>query len=497
MNAFEEGYSFFEKNAGVIHSEYISKEYVGAIEKIVFEGIDKLNTLENNNKSAAILKGNLAETWHGFTYNTNAALEGSSSRVNVEEKNSFASVDISSDFADYSLKYYADGPKSAKEQATTFFERFNASKEDDFYKFLRARKYAELDEYMHKPIYEGQKRLVPSDQLEEAKKWLREKIEKEEANRPELAQHYRDTLDMLCDRIDNGEGIQSKPLSKARAEELTRLAKEGKIDAEMLNMTPAELITYKHILRQAFKAGKSSAIISIVLRVAPELLKAFSYLIENGAISVDNFKDIGFAACEGGVQGFFCGSISAAITIACESGKLGVTMAEISPNIIGTITVLVYNTMVNSFKVARGQMTRQELTNEFVKQMIISGYSVLGGTITQSLIGNPVLGIMLGSFIGSTIGAFTYDCGYSAVLSFCIDTGFTMFGLVEQDYRLPNEALERLGIDLFEYEKCEYDRCEYDRCIYDKCEYDRCQIDEYEITPLRRGVIAVNRIGYV
>ena len=485
MNAFEEGYSFYAENIGVLHSEHICKnrQYVRDVGKEVTNLFDNLNELGKNNKFYKILKGDFAEFWHSGTFDINAALGDSFSRTKVERVTDFASVDISSDFADYSLKYYATDKDSAKEQATTFFERFKSGKNDDFYKFLRDRKYAELDEYMHRPIYEGQKRLVPSDQLEEAKKWLSEKIAKEKVNRPELAQHYQDTLDMLCDRIDNGKGIQSNPLTKGRAEELTKLAKEGKLNAEMLNMTPADLITYKHILRKAFKAGQSAALISLVLKVVPELLKTFSYLVENGHIDVDNFKDIGFAVCEGGVQGFFCGSISAALTIACESGKLGTTLASLSsnfnatPDIIGTVTVLVYNTMVNSFKVAQGKMTRQDLTNELVKQMVVSTCTLIGGNITQSIIEIPVLGFMIGSFIGSTVGAFAYDYGYSAVLSFCADTGFTMFGLVEQDYKLPDEVLENLGFDLYELDKCEFDR--------------------FEIIPLRRGVIGVNRIGYV
>lgn len=38
-------------------------------------------------------------------------------------------------------------------------------------------------------------------------------------------------------------------------------------------------------------------------------------------------------------------------------------------------------------------------------------------------------------------------------MSFCIDTGFTMFGLVKQDYTLPEDVLEYIGIDVFQYEK--------------------------------------------
>ena len=38
---------------------------------------------------------------------------------------------------------------------------------------------------------------------------------------------------------------------------------------------------------------------------------------------------------------------------------------------------------------------------------------------------------MIGSFVGSIIGSFTYNVGHKAIVSFCVDSGFTMFGLVE------------------------------------------------------------------
>jgi hypothetical protein len=114
----------------------------------------------------------------------------------------------------------------------------------------------------------------------------------------------------------------------------------------------------------------------------------------------------------------------------------------------------------------------------------------------------PVLGFMLGSFVGSMIGSFAYTCGYNAVLSFCVDTGFTMFGLVEQDYTLPEEVLEQIGIEVFHYDKFEYDRFEYEKFEYPKFEYKKFAPEQFDYSKLkmvflRRGVIGVHRIGYV
>lgn len=43
--------------------------------------------------------------------------------------------------------------------------------------------------------------------------------------------------------------------------------------------------------------------------------------------------------------------------------------------------------------------------------------------------------------MGSVVGSFTYDYGYKKALSFCIDTGFTLFGLVEQD-----DIIKQMGL---------------------------------------------------
>ena len=109
----------------------------------------------------------------------------------------------------------------------------------------------------------------------------------------------------------------------------------------------------------------------------------------------------------------------------------------------------------------------------------------------------PVVGYMLGSFLGSLIGTFTYNTGYKTALSFCVDSGFTMFGLVEQNYELPKELLKEIGVELFDYETFEFDTFEPDTFKMDSFEFDSFTPDTLGITFLRRGVIGVNKIGYM
>ena len=125
------------------------------------------------------LKGDIAEFWHAGTFNVNTAINESANRATVERSTDFASVDVSSNFGvDYGLKYYATAEESAKVQATSVFQRFmeyqHKGGKDSLEKFLADRHYTSED-VLNDPIYEGQVRLIPADQLKAATTWLQEK----------------------------------------------------------------------------------------------------------------------------------------------------------------------------------------------------------------------------------------------------------------------------------------------------------------------------------
>ena len=365
--------------------------------------------------------------------------------------------------------------------------------------FLEKRGFTD-DSVLHDPIYCGQVRVIPADQLKEACAWLRQKIATESTIRPEQMERYQDTLRMLSDRLRDSQGTESIPLTEADAKALAVLAKEGDISTEklkLLGVSADEVIHFEYLAKQAFKSGLTAATISVVLNVAPEIYKAIDHLIKSGELDEKQFQRIGFAALQGGSEGFVRGSVSAAITIACKSGMLGEALKGISPSIVGMATVLAMDTMKNAFKVAAGKMTRSDLAQEMLKELMISSVALAGGTVVQSFIGIPVVGFMIGSFIGSAIGSFAYNCGYSAVMSFCIDTGFTMFGLVKQDYTLPEDVLEYIGIDVFQYEKFLPKQFQKENFAPLNFNQRKFEADTLGIHILRRGVIGVSEIGYV
>ena len=90
-----------------------------------------------------------------------------------------------------------------------------------------------------------------------------------------------------------------------------------------------------------------------------------------------------------------------------------------------------------------------------------------------------------------------YNIGKKKLISFCVDTGFTCFGLVEQNYELPNEVLNDLGVEIAPISRTQIERIDVLRSETAITAIDKAEYETIDITVLRRGVIGVNRIGYI
>ena len=235
----------------------------------------------------------------------------------------------------------------------------------------------------------------------------------------------------------------------------------------------------------------------MIFKVAPGVLYALIYLIKTGEIDKEQFEKVGFAAVTGAGEGFIRGTISAAITASCKAELCGNTLKIIDPSIIGAVTTFAMNTMKNCYKVSIGEMSRRQVTSEMIEEMFITTCALIVGSISQSFIEIPVLGYMLGSFVGSLAGSIIYSSVYMPVISFCIDTGFTMFGLVEQNYKLSEEILKEIGIEIFEYDKFNYNKFELEQFEVSNFSQEVFEPANFNFIFLRRGVIGVNCIGYV
>ena len=501
MDGFAEGYEFFAKMSGSFVAGQQADGYVGRINEEITKLSDALNGMQGFKTPIDQLKGNAAEFWQSGTFNINAAVNDSANRTTVLGSNEYGSVDVGTSWGDrIGMKYCKDGAESAKQQAKSIFEKFKEYEskggKDSFEKYCKDRNIPD-DSLIHDPVYSGQIRLIPVDQIKDATAWLEKKIAENILTRPEQAKRYQETLDLLRSKIEDGHGNSSIELTTEESRRLARLAEEGDFDPAEWHLTTEELIKFRNVMQQAFKAGLTSAIVSMVIKTAPELMKAIRYLIETGEIDVEEYKQIGINAAKGAAEGFICGAISNSLVTCCRGGLLGSAVTNVDPTIIGMVAVVAFDTLKNSYKVARGEMTRYAMTNCLVRDLFVGTCGLATGAAVQYVIRIPMLGYMIGSFIGSAIGSVAYEAGYSATMSFCIDTGFTLFGLVDQNYKLPKDVMQEIGIEVFDYETFDYEEFERPEFEYDIFEPDRFEADKADITFIRRGVIGVSQIGYI
>lgn len=407
MEKDKSGYDFFADSSGALYGAANGGEYVDKVTEQINELVNNINQFNRNGTATAVaqLKGNVAEWWHSGTFNINAALKGSNLHTNVPHSNAFGSADITTSWGeDVGLKYYQTAKESAKWQAESVYQRFMASKGNDFVEYCAKRGISE--ETIHRSIYEGQLRIIPSEQLEGAKEWLNRKILEESVKRPEQAERYRETLARLSDRISH-EGIESDPLTNDKAIQAAVQGKNGTATAENLGVSIEQKMTGEYILGQAMQAGAVAAAISLALKIAPVIISMIKKKKETGELSDEDFKKLGISALGGSSEGFIRGSISAGLTISCKSGILGESLKEVAPPVIGALVTVIINTMKNGFFVATGKMRAEELADNFGRDVTSAGFSVVLGAAGNCLL--PGVGLFIGSLVGSMIGTAAYN----------------------------------------------------------------------------------------
>lgn len=479
-NTMQQGWDFYAKHAGTALAANIGNNYVGEVQKVIDELATNLAKLKSN-QTNAVLGGFVAEHWHAGTFNIDAVAAGSKHRATTLGSTEFASVDIDTNFGkSYSSKYMSDAKASVDAQSQLAHDGVT-------------------------PKYHGQERLVPSDQLEEAREQAFRKTARNSEIRPNLSAAVKDTEEHLTDVITDGKGVSSKRLTKKDSEQIARKIKKENLDLESHGVSVNDAIKSEYIMKQAVKAGLSAAAVTVAIQLTPEIMKAIDYLIKTGHIDPEELQQTGGKAISGGTESFIRGTLASALTVICEKGMLGELFKHAAPSLIGTVVAIAMETAKNSIMVAAGKMTTREMGVAFADNVMISA-GCLGSTLAGAKIGAalglayPGIGTLIGTVIGSLLGctiAVVHNISKKYLISFCVDTGFTCFGLVEQNYELSPEILERLGIDTIAIPKTEIRRTTVAQTAIPTTSITRTQFETVELVFVRRGVIGVNKIGYV
>lgn len=445
---FTDGFEKSAKTRNEIIGVNLGAEYLQQVEFAINQANLNIGKLNNSNLLVDSLKGYASEIWHADTFNIDAALNGSHESVWVAHSNKFASSDINSSWGEnFGLKYYQSSNKSAKAQSISYegYFRQKAVKES-ISEYYSKQGISDIESKRHESIYKTQKRLVPSDQFDEIKKELTRKALREDSIRPNVAENLKETQKNLVDRIKSPDNNHSIPLSEKDAKKIATDLKEGNFDGGKYGLTTKELIKFDHIVNEAIKAGITASVITFILKSVPDIVGLIEKKLNGEDITLEEFAERGFANLSVSTQSFLRGSVAATLCITFNSGIAGEFAQKLDPIIIGVMTAVTLNIIENSIKLANGSISRTEFSNECLKDMIIGFLAGLGSISSQLLIPIPVIGLLIGNIVGSMVGVFAYSSVNKVLLKLGTESGLTYFHLIEQDYTLPSEVLEFMGL---------------------------------------------------
>ena len=466
-NAYQYVIDIYGANIGVEKGNH----YVDQVNQSITKTIKSLQDIVNNEKDLPYLKGDLAEVWHAGTANIRASAKHGEAKEYFVAPRDSSPIDISGTDAisylkqHYQVKYYRSPEATAKA--------------------------------ISNPKYTGLLKIVPSDQLEDVKKAAEKLYLQNHLSRPDVADSYRHTASMVSDRIKAGNNIESNPLSEREAIQIVKELQEDKFSGAEHGLTLSQFVEWSDIAKASGEAALSTAITTIVLKTAPEIMAFIYKALKDEKISLENVKKLGGNVIEGGFEGSLRGGIAAFISIACKSGKLGESFTQINPSVIGIATALAINGIKNGIQLYKKEISSYEFVDRCMQDGLFVGLGTLGLVLGQTFIPIPIFGAIIGSIVGTTLTTIVYTGAKTFVLKPLLISGFTLFGLVKQDHTLPDEVIKELNIEEGDIEEGDIEEGDIEEGDSEEGDIEEGDIEKVELIILKRGFIKVNVIGYI
>lgn len=444
---FQDGWDIASKYVTSNISAQMGSDYVKSVQNAITNAQDSIRNTVNNNRTLASNAGFVAEEWATNTFNIDATAKGSKYTAERPASNGKASADVivkknGKVTQEIGLKYYKDGTSSAKAQTKSIIQNYNeylakakksGSQPMSFNEYLDANvKLKDAYKILNSEFaseYAGQTRLIPADQMNEAAEYLRKKIGKESAkdgtNRKALAKGYQETLDNLADKITEKDGTASIPLSEEEAKAIVDLCEKGDFNIEEFKgIKTSQMIKPKYILKQSMIAGTQAAALQAALTVGPEVYTVISDGIKNGNIDEEELKKVGVDAAFAGAEGYVEGSVSSSILMACRAGKLGTAAKNLSPDAIGTLTVLTVDSIRYGYKLSKGEITADQYGDIMAEEIFVAVVANATGATLQALLPFVPFAYLAGSMVGGMIASAGYEKGKEVVMQVAAGNGF-------------------------------------------------------------------------
>ncbi|MBR2553552.1 MAG: hypothetical protein IKE94_01710 [Aeriscardovia sp.] len=433
FSKFEDGWNNSKEYVGAQYSAVVSSEYVANVQTAITQMGENMNSAMGSARGTAQEAGYLAEQWAADTFNINSIASGSAERANVVGSNELGSVDVTTTYGEQaSLKYYADASSSAQAQAQDLLSRYyqycsKSKNPKTFPEYMNDLGYDPdtMDELMASltPVYDGQTRIIPADQLQEATAYLQGRIDTLSAT-GENAAVYQETLDRLSDRLRSSKGVESKPITREELMAATELAQSGKFKPEDFGIKLSQVISPKYVLKLAMGTGLATATLNTVFTVGPDFYTIIKNSIEAGGVDEAELKKVGLEAAIAASEGFVEGSVCSAVTTLCQAGTFGATLQNASPNVVATITVIIIEAAINGYKLSQGKMTTEEYGNMMADKVMIGLISIPTVELMIAVCAALKMPMLVGCIAGSLIACIGYTIAKEAVLDIVDGGGF-------------------------------------------------------------------------
>ena len=535
--SFEEGFQYFCDNLGAAYAVgvaadklgdqfeyiYLQQDQIGAI----IEQIDQvINTYRNNTPGSR--QGFLFEVFHRTTYDYNriANHQGNLPEATQPPMKEYASPDVVVDGTKYNAKVYADSGETFRAIATAHRDDSSRLK------------------------YEGQRHLVVSDQKKDIITNARSGKHASAHRGTIKEEYYRELARNTVDHIEDSYGNESIPITKAELEGLDKQAINEQVNAETLKVfgiDPDSTISWDQLKAQliegCLKTGVTAAVIAAVFNIVPLIINAVSMLNEKGEFDKGAFCKLGYQALSVPAKGFLIGCSTSAIINAlnyhglkeaAKGASNATPLSAVQCSLIAIGVSILIGTVEIAIQRAIGKINRAEMADKIFECCLTSTLCIAGGMLSQHVLASlvsssvqqavntafapiltpiisklfgaaaaaafpmfNVLSYLVGSLIGFAIAELIHIGTKKLFFSFCVESGCTFFGLVEQNYELPQEIIDAIGVEVFEYEKFEYDTFQVDTFQFDPFKPDSFEYDKFGIKILRRGVIELGKVSYI
>ena len=347
------------------------------------------------NNTVASRGGLMAENFVADSYNLDATIRRSDTpRATVPEKNSLASPDIEYGDEQASLKFYKDAKSSAMRQSD--------------------------------PGYGDQHRIVPSDQVDDAKAELSKKAQENRAKgRADAAAQQEKTRELVDDRIRGKDGTESTPMTKEQNNDLSKTIKKDKDGNAYVDKAAMDKVMedtgIKGKVKNAIKKNEIHGLVSAAaIGVGIGFTIGFAVSLAQSGITPDSLKyafaNGGKSGIESGMQsivGYSIGRTVGQVATNAVNGILSNAGIEITANIskmctmgvVGTITIAVFS-MVQFTKLIYHGENLKSAAIRVGKQALFS-FSLLAITVAaQGVFGGPA-GIIVSIATGIVVVSYS------------------------------------------------------------------------------------------